>query len=258
MRCRRSSISCAGTSTKAPPPRRKRPVSRPHGPRARRREDGPIPAVVASPGLAIGILHMPASTNGATRQPGDASEERAAFDEAVARAIGRLRLLADESDGLARDVIGFQIGLLEDEEFLGPVWSEIDAGSAADRAWADHLAREIADYESAPTSYLRERAADLRDLRDGVAMAFAHDTHSDTLPDAVCGHHRRADTLTLSRARPEPRRRGGDPFREPCQPRGDARPGAWRPDAGAARVRSGRVVDGNRGDPRRRSGLPGA
>ncbi len=142
-----------------------------------------IPAVVASPGLAIGILHMPASTNGATRQPGDASEERAAFDEAVARTIERLRLLADESGGLARDVIGFQIGLLEDEEFLGPVWSEIDAGLAADRAWAHHLAREIADYESAPTSYLRERAADLRDLRDGVAMAFAHDAHSDTLPE---------------------------------------------------------------------------
>ena len=142
-----------------------------------------IPAVVASPGLAIGILHMPASTNGATRQPGDASEERAAFDGAVARTIERLRLLADESGGLARDVIGFQIGLLEDEEFLGPVWSEIDAGLAADRAWAHHLAREIADYESAPTSYLRERAADLRDLRDGVAMAFAHDAHSDTLPE---------------------------------------------------------------------------
>ena len=155
-----------------------------------------IPAVVASPGLAIGILHMPASTNGAPRRPGDATEERAAFDGAVARAIGRLRLLADESDGLARDVIGFQIGLLEDEEFLGPVWSEIDAGSAADRAWVHHLGREIADYESAPTSYLRERAADLRDLRDGVAMAFAHDSHSDTLPEQCVVI---ADELTPSR-----------------------------------------------------------
>ena len=39
------------------------------------------------------------------------------------------------------------------------------------------------DYESASTSYLRERSADLRDLRDGVATAFAHDAHSDTLPE---------------------------------------------------------------------------
>ena len=142
-----------------------------------------ISAVVASPGLAIGNLHIPASSNGATRQPGDSSVERAAFDEAIARTIERLRVLADESGGLARDVIGFQIGLLEDEELLGPVWAEIDAGSAADRAWIHRLALEIADYDSAPTSYLRDRAADLRDLRDRVAMAFADDAHPDTLPE---------------------------------------------------------------------------
>ena len=155
-----------------------------------------ISAVVASPGLAIGILHMPASSNCATRQPGDSSVERAAFDEAIARTIERLRVLADESGGLARDVIGFQIGLLEDEEFLGPVWPEIDAGSAADQAWIHRLALEIADYESAPTSYLRDRAADLRDLRDRVAMAFADDAHPDTLPEQCVVI---ADELTPSR-----------------------------------------------------------
>ena len=64
-------------------------------------------------------------------------------------------------------VIGFQIGLLEDEEFLEPVRAGIEAGMAAGQAWTRHLAGEIADYESAPTGYLRERAADLRDLRDG-------------------------------------------------------------------------------------------
>ena len=192
-----------------------------------------IPAVVASPGLAIGILHMPASfgrtasapaashpttrqptagqpttrqpttrqpttrqpttrqpttrqpaaSHPTTRQSGEAGIERAAFDAAVTRTIERLRLLADASGGLGRDVIGFQIGLLEDEEFLGPVWAEIDAGAAADRAWLHHLAGEIADYETAPTSYLRDRAADLRDLRERVAMAFADDGHPDPDPD---------------------------------------------------------------------------
>ena len=142
-----------------------------------------VPAVVASAGLAIGVLHMQVSSNGETRQAGDPSVERAAFDEAVARAIERLRMLAGEPGGLARDVIGFQISLLEDEELLGPVWAEIDAGVVADRAWADHLAREIADYESAPTAYLRDRAADLRDLRERVATAFADDAHRDALPE---------------------------------------------------------------------------
>ena len=157
-----------------------------------------ISAVVASPGLAIGVLHMPASSRGPARTAGDRSAERAAFDGAVTRAIERLRALAGEpggsselvgsgepggSGGLARDVIGFQVSLLEDGEFLGPVLAEVDAGVAADRAWAHHLAREIADYESAPTTYLRDRAADLRDLRERVALAFSGDGHRDVLPE---------------------------------------------------------------------------
>ena len=62
---------------------------------------------------------------------------------------------------------------------------EIDAGTAADRAWLDHLAGEIEDYGSASTAYLRDRAADLRDLRERVALAFAGDVHAcpDTLPE---------------------------------------------------------------------------
>ena len=155
-----------------------------------------IAATAASPGLAIGIVHVPASFNGANRQAGDSKDERAAFDEAVARAMEKLLALADASGGLARDVIGFQVSLLEDGEFLGPVRAEIDAGLAADRAWAHHLAREIADYESAPTAYLRDRAADLRDLRARVAMALAGDAHRDALPENCIVI---ADELTPSR-----------------------------------------------------------
>ena len=155
-----------------------------------------IAATAASPGLAIGVVHVLASFDGANRRAGDSKDERAAFDEAVARAIKSLRTLADESGGIARDVIGFQVSLLGDGEFLGPVRAEIDTGLAADRAWARHLAREIADYESAPTAYLRDRAADLRDLRARVAMAFACDAHRDALPENSIVI---ADELTPSR-----------------------------------------------------------
>ena len=138
-----------------------------------------IPAVAASPGLAIGTLHVLVApgTDAGARKPGDSGIERATFDAAVTGTTERLRALAGASGGLGRDVIGFQISLLEDEEFLGPVWAAIDAGTAADRAWLHHLAGEIADYESASTSHLRDRAADLRDLRERVAMAFAD--HAD-------------------------------------------------------------------------------
>ena len=167
------------------------------------KEGRAIPAVVASPGLAIGILHMPAPFGRATSvptvgQPGAADTERATFDAAVARTVERLHDLAGASGGLGRDVIGFQIGLLEDEEFLGPVWAEIDAGTAADQAWLGHLAGEIADYESAPTPYLRDRVADLRDLRERVAMAFVADEPPgpDPLPEQCVVI---ADELTPSR-----------------------------------------------------------
>ena len=160
------------------------------------REGRTIAATAASPGLAIGVVHVPASFNGASRRAGDSNDERAAFDEAVARALERLRALADASGGLARDVIGFQVSLLEDEEFLGPARVDIDAGLAADRAWARHLAQEIADYESAPTAYLRDRAADLRDLRARVAMALAGDARRDALPERCIVI---ADELTPSR-----------------------------------------------------------
>ena len=144
-----------------------------------------IPAVVASPGLAVGIVHVLETSDTSTRQPGDPSAERAAFNAAVTRTIERLRELAGASGGLARDVIGFQISLLEDEELLGPVRVEIDAGTAADRAWLDHLAGEIEDYESASTAYLRDRVADLRDLRERVALAFAGDAHPGPDPDPM-------------------------------------------------------------------------
>ena len=155
-----------------------------------------VSAVVASPGLAIGVLHMPAEPRGPARRAGDPSAEQAALDRAVARSLAGLRGLVDEAGELARGVIGFQISLLQDEEFLEPVRIEIEAGVAANQAWVHHLAGEIADYESAPTAYLRERAADLRDLCERVAMAFTGDTLRYSLPDQCVVI---ADELTPSR-----------------------------------------------------------
>ena len=189
----------------------------------------------------------------------DVAAISAAIDAAVARTAGRLRELAGQSGGLARDVIGFQLSLLEDEEFLGPTWARIDAGSAADRAWLDHLAGEIADCESAPTDHLRARAADLRDLRERVGMAFAGDAHRnpDPLPErcvVIAGELTPSRFLELDRSRVvavathlgEPRRR-----------RGDARAGPPHADAGAARVRYGIGGAGRRGGRRRRRGASG-
>ena len=155
-----------------------------------------VPGVVASPGLAIGVLYTPGESSGPSRTAGNPREERAALDEALAQALAELELLAGGTGELARDVIGFQVSLLRDVEFLEPVRLQVDAGVAADRAWERHLAEEIADCESAPTAYLRDRAADLRDLRGRVARAFEGDGSHDELPEQCIVV---ADELTPSR-----------------------------------------------------------
>ena len=140
-------------------------------------------------------------SDGLARNTGGPETERAALDEAVARSLAELRGLTHGSGELAAGVIGFQIGLLEDEEFLEPVRAGIEAGMAAVQAWTCHLAGEITDYESAPTGYLRERTADLRDLRDRVVAALGggmlrggrpqHGRSGDGLP----GRDRSGDSL---------------------------------------------------------------
>ena len=129
-----------------------------------------VPAVVASPGLAIGVLYAPGEIHRSLphrRQPAGRTGGARRGGHAGARGAGTTRRTEPES--LPRDVIGFQVSLLRDVEFLEPVRLQVDAGVAADRAWEHHLAEEITDYEAAPTAYLRDRAADLRDLRGRVA-----------------------------------------------------------------------------------------
>ena len=155
-----------------------------------------VPAVVASPGLAIGVLFTPGETSGPSRTPGGPQDERTALDRAVTQALAELERLAGGTGELARDVIGFQVSLLQDDEFLEPVRRQVRAGVAADRAWEHHLAREIADYETAPTAYLRDRAADLRDLRGRVAGAFGGEGALGELPEQCIVI---ADELTPSR-----------------------------------------------------------
>ena len=220
-----ASWGAPGPSVGAPPSPRKQAVtgeeipmfaSKPAASRASFAAGRTIPAVVASPGLAIGILHMPASAGGAAGEPTvrqptrPPDSERAAFDASVARTVERLRTLVGSAGDLGRDVIGFQISLLEDEEFIDPVRATIATGAAADRAWLDHLSGEITDYESAPTTYLRERAADLRDLRERVATALAGDaqTSAEAIQEADTGPevNRRsgADTRACAGPRAEP------------------------------------------------------
>ena len=125
---------------------------------------------------SIGFAHGPfwrvdATTNG-RRAAGNPQEEELALREALAAASRQITSLADAAGGEAAQILEFQTALLEDDDFLEPVFAAIADGESADMAWSSLLDGQIADYEAASDEYLSARSADLADLRDRVARAL--------------------------------------------------------------------------------------
>ena len=108
----------------------------------------------------------------ARRPAGLAPDEERALRSAVASAGRQIATLADGAGGEGAQILEFQVALLEDEEFLEPMFAAILDGVAADTAWISALDGQIADYNSASDEYLRARSSDLADLRDRVLRAL--------------------------------------------------------------------------------------
>ena len=108
----------------------------------------------------------------ARRPAGLAPDEERALRSAVASAGRQIATLADGAGGEGAQILEFQVALLEDEEFLEPMFAAILDGVAADAAWISALDGQIADYNSASDEYLRARSSDLADLRDRVLRAL--------------------------------------------------------------------------------------
>jgi phosphoenolpyruvate-protein phosphotransferase (PTS system enzyme I) len=122
----------------------------------------------ASIGFAHGpFLRVDASSNGG-RTVGSPSEEKRALRAALLSAGRQIAALAKAAGGEAAQILEFQVSLLDDEDFLDPIFAAILAGASADAAWSSALDEQIADYESALDEYLQARSSDLADLRDRV------------------------------------------------------------------------------------------
>src|SRR5690242_17199727 len=122
----------------------------------------------ASIGFARGqFVRVNAGASG-KRAAGSPPEEAEAFRNAVHDASRQIAELAAAAGGEAAQILEFQVALLEDEEFLDPVFSLIDDAVAADAAFSRVVDEQIADYNSASDEYLRARSSDLADLRDRV------------------------------------------------------------------------------------------
>jgi phosphotransferase system enzyme I (PtsI) len=122
----------------------------------------------AAPGLYVGPAVVLSSLVSAKRVAGNPAEELAALTLAIAQARDEVAALVAGSVGEAARIMEIQVALLEDDALSEEARAAIARGIAADAAWTDAMAVEIAAYESAQDEYFRARAADLADIRDRV------------------------------------------------------------------------------------------
>jgi phosphotransferase system enzyme I (PtsI) len=132
----------------------------------------------ASIGFARGpFVRIDTAPNG-KRPAGAPEDERRAIGAALDFAGRQLSSLASAAGGEGGQILEFQVALLEDEDFLGPIFAAIEAGTPADAAWTSALGAQIAEYNSASDEYLQARSSDLVDLRDRVLRTLYGGTNA--------------------------------------------------------------------------------
>jgi phosphoenolpyruvate-protein phosphotransferase (PTS system enzyme I) len=122
----------------------------------------------ASIGFAHGPFVLVDGAANSARAAGTAEQEATALRAALVAAGGQIAALAAAAGGDAAQILEFQVALLDDGDFLDPVFAAIANGTPAHSAWAAALDEQIADYNSAADEYLQARSSDLADLRDRV------------------------------------------------------------------------------------------
>lgn len=128
---------------------------------------------VASIGYASGPLFFMERAAAEYAASGDPAIETDRLRAAIARASSAVAELMAATEPESAAVLEFQLAMLEDDSLAAPAFAAVAIGAAADTAWADALAGQIADYESADDSYFRARSADLRDIHDSVLKALS-------------------------------------------------------------------------------------
>ncbi|WP_433169824.1 putative PEP-binding protein [Kribbella sp. CA-247076] len=97
--------------------------------------------------------------------PGD--DERGRLDEAVTAAAGELEQLRDRSPDHG-GIFAAQVAMVRDRKPLGAVRDAISAGESAAVAWKQTYDRLARTFEGLDDAYQRERAQDVRSVRDRV------------------------------------------------------------------------------------------
>ncbi|SFE61416.1 phosphotransferase system, enzyme I, PtsI [Paenibacillus catalpae] len=149
-----------------------------------------IKGIAASEGYAIGravILREEVVPEGISYiEAGEEAAELTRFDSAVASARGELEALLDrmKADGREKESEIFEahLMLLEDEELIGAAQERIRSQRYKAEAAMNEAGEEVADMLAAlDDEYLRERAADVRDVSRRVIRKLGNRSESDGL-----------------------------------------------------------------------------
>jgi phosphotransferase system enzyme I (PtsI) len=127
-----------------------------------------LSGLAASSGLAFGPAVTFRAVGEMRRVKGTVASEKQALADAVTASLRAVTALAGSLEGEAADIVGFQVALLEDDALTESAYAAIDRGIAADMAWRQAMAEEIAGYEISEDLYFRARSADLADICDRV------------------------------------------------------------------------------------------
>ncbi|MFC0627128.1 phosphoenolpyruvate--protein phosphotransferase [Kribbella deserti] len=138
--------------------------------------------------LAIGpALLAAAEVDLAGYEPGEADDERERSQRARGKAAEDLRDLRKRTAELVgpaeASIFDAHLALLDDEAVLAEVAQAITAGASAPEAWRatyDELAKVFAELEDA---YQRERAQDVRSVRDRILSNLANPGVTTAEPD---------------------------------------------------------------------------
>ena len=121
---------------------------------------------VASEGIVIGCsLNISSDHDHSISEDDDSAET---LSQAINISKTQLQKLIDSNKKIEGEILEFQISLLEDSEFLKPLFTSDDLNESASISWCNMLDELISEYSSEDDSYFRARSEDLKDLKQRV------------------------------------------------------------------------------------------
>ena len=134
---------------------------------------GVITGVVASRGIAVGTAyHLRTVTFEVPERGAGFAHETAALERAREAVRTKLATAAAGAGATQGNIIAAHLALLDDPAILATAGRALEHGGSAGHGWRTAIDEQAAALERLDDDYLRERAADLRDLEAQVLAAL--------------------------------------------------------------------------------------